>query len=85
MYRPTLTLTLPNARGALEAGLAAIASGQTQFDMEQLNVVDSSAVATLVAWKRAAREKGAELRFINLPADLLSLAGLYGVTELIEH
>jgi phospholipid transport system transporter-binding protein len=85
MYRPTLTLTLSNARSALDAGLRAIESGQTEFDMAQLNAVDSSAIATMLAWKRAARERGATLRYANLSPDLLSLAGLYGVTELLNH
>jgi phospholipid transport system transporter-binding protein len=85
MYRPTLTLTLSNARSVLEAGLRAVESGQTEFDMAQLNSVDSSAIATMLAWKRAAREKGRTLHFANLPADLISLAGLYGVTDLIEQ
>lgn len=85
MFRPTLTLTVNNAKTALEAGLHAIASGQTEIDLAQLTAVDSAAVATLLAWQRAALERGAVLTFINLPDNLLSLIALYGVSDLLHH
>lgn len=83
MYRPTLTLTLSNAEPALRAGLRAIAGGQTEIDLAQLTTVDSAAVATLAAWRRAARAAGQPLRFLNFPANLRSLAHLYGVEGLL--
>jgi phospholipid transport system transporter-binding protein len=85
MFRPTLTLTVNNAGTALDAGLSAIAAGQTEIDLTQLTAVDSAAVATLVAWRRAALERGAKLTFKNPPANLQSLAELYGVAELLHH
>lgn len=84
MFRPTLTLTLNNAKTALDAGLRAIASGQTDIDLAQLTVIDSAAVATLLAWQRAALARGAMLRFSNFPANLQSLAALYGVADLLQ-
>ncbi|HEV7618324.1 MAG TPA: STAS domain-containing protein [Burkholderiaceae bacterium] len=85
MFRPTLTLTVNNAQSALEAGLRAIESGQTEIDLAQLTAVDSAAVATLLAWQRAALERGSVLRFTNLPANLQSLIELYGVADLLHH
>jgi phospholipid transport system transporter-binding protein len=85
MFRPTLTLTVNNAKTAFEAGLRAIAGGQTEIDLAQLTVVDSAAVATLVAWRRAAQERGAALHFLNLPPNLRSLAELYGVADWLHH
>jgi phospholipid transport system transporter-binding protein len=85
MFRPTLTLTVNNAKSALEAGLRAIESGQTEIDLAQLTAVDSAAVATLLAWQRAALERGSVLRFTNLPANLQSLIELYGVADLLHH
>jgi len=85
MFRPTLTLTINNATTALEAGLRAIEAGQTEIDLSQLTAVDSSAVATLLAWKRAAAERGAMLTFRNLPTNLQSLVELYGVSGLLQH
>ena len=83
-YRPALTLTVHNARTVLDAGLRAIADGQTQIDLSELTVVDSAAVATMLAWQRAARSNGKSLEFTNLPANLQSLVKLYGVAELLH-
>jgi phospholipid transport system transporter-binding protein len=84
MYRPAQNLTVNNAKEALEAGLRAIAAGQTQMDLGELTVVDSVAVATLLAWKRAALKCGAELIFTNLAANLQSLVTLYEVAGLLQ-
>lgn len=85
MFRPTLTLTVNNAQAALEAGLSAIEGGQTEIDLAQLTAVDSAAVATLVAWRRAALKRGSQLTFRNPPASLQSLAELYDVADLLHH
>lgn len=84
MYRPALTLTVHNAKTVLDAGLRAIEQGQAQFDLSELTVVDSAAVATLLAWQRAAQRQGNALVFENLSANLQSLVDLYGVTELLH-
>jgi phospholipid transport system transporter-binding protein len=85
MFRPTLTLTVNNARTVLDAGLSAIEKGQTEIDLAQLTAVDSAAVATLIAWRRAGLKRGVRLKFRNLPANLQSLADLYGVADLLHH
>jgi phospholipid transport system transporter-binding protein len=76
-------LTFPHATAALRKGLAAIASGKTVFDLASVQTVDSSAVAVLLEWKRAAARAGAALTYVNLPASLQSLATLYGVDEFL--
>ena len=72
-------LTVQNEKAALDQGLAAIKAGQTVFDLGTVQVADSSAVAVLLEWKRAARKAGAALSYVQLPASLQSLAALYGV------
>ena len=84
MYRPILTLTVNTAKSALEAGLEAVHEGQNEFDLAQLTLVDSSAVAALLAWSRAAAATGRSLTFHNAPANLLSLTQLYGVDALLH-
>ena len=84
---PDATITLPalasltvlNAKLVLGQGVAAIRAGQGAFDLGALTTVDSSAVAVLLAWQRAAREAGTALRFEHVQPNLLSLATLYGV------
>jgi phospholipid transport system transporter-binding protein len=83
MFQPSATLTAYNAKTALQAGLQAIATGQKEMDLGQLTTVDSAAVATLLAWKRAATERGTTLVFHHMPANLRSLADLYGVSDLL--
>ncbi len=53
------------------------------IDFSGVTGVDSSAVALLLEWRRQAAARGKRLEFVNLPAPLVSLAGLYGVEELI--
>jgi phospholipid transport system transporter-binding protein len=77
------TLTAANAKAALAQGVAAIQAGKTVFDLASVKTTDSSAVAVLLAWQRAARKAGKSLQYINLPPSLASLAGLYGVDELL--
>jgi phospholipid transport system transporter-binding protein len=72
-------LTFQTARAALEQGCEAIRAGQTVFDLASVKAADSSAVAVLLAWQRAAREAGLVLSYRNLPESVRSLATLYGV------
>ena len=54
------------------------------IDFAGITGVDSSAVALLLEWRREALARGKQLIFVNLPANLLALAELYGVAELIQ-
>ena len=54
------------------------------IDFTGITGVDSSAVALLLEWRRMAASRGKTLLFSNLPANLLALAELYGVAELIQ-
>ncbi len=78
-------LTHAEAAEVLAAGLVAIAAGETEIDLQQLQRFDSSAIAALLAWQRRAAERGRPLRVANLPPGLASLARVYGVAELIRH
>ena len=77
------SLTVQTAKAALDQGVAAIKAGQTVFDLGALKVADSSAVAVLLEWKRAARKAGAQISYVNVPAGLQSLAALYGVDDFL--
>jgi len=54
------------------------------IDFSAITEVDSSAVALLLEWRREAVRRGKGVNFVNLPANLLALAELYGVTGLIQ-
>jgi phospholipid transport system transporter-binding protein len=77
------TLTHASATAALAAGLQRIAAGANGVDCAPLTQFDSSALAVLLAWERAAQARGATFEIVNLPAGLASLAQAYGVDTLI--
>jgi phospholipid transport system transporter-binding protein len=73
-----------NAASLLHLGEAAISGGDSRFDLSAVKRCDSSAVALLLAWQRAAHARGLRLELEGVPADLCSLATLYGVDSLIS-
>ena len=83
-FSPTV-LTFAEAADVLQAGLQAIAGGETEIDLQQLQRFDSTAVAALLAWQRQAAAQRVPLRVAHLPPGLESLAKVYGVAALIRH
>ena len=55
------------------------------IDFGGVDAIDSSAVALLLEWRRQARRFGKKLEFVNLPGNLIALATLYGVSELLPE
>ncbi|MEX5745481.1 lipid asymmetry maintenance protein MlaB [Massilia sp. X63] len=78
-------LTFGSAKGALEQGCAAIAAGETVFDLGGVSAADSSGVAVLLAWQRRARAANQRLTYINVPQNVQKLAALYGVDGLLPQ
>lgn len=82
IFQPGQSLTVSNATAVLEQGLRALEQ-QSVIDMAAVKTVDSSAVAVLLAWQRAAKARKRMLTFQNLPTNLRSLIALYGVDDLL--
>ena len=57
--------------------------GKLLIDLAGLEKVDSSAVSLMLVWMREAQRSKMDLQFANIPANLMSLANLYGVAELL--
>ncbi len=76
-------LTMLNTPTIYTQGLQALTAGKWLVDCSKLESVDSSAVALLLAWLRAAQAKSCQLSVSGLPSSLLSLASLYGVDEML--
>ncbi len=77
-------LTLSDSAAAMQEGCAAIAAGAVDVDLGGLERFDSAALATLLAWQRAAAERGAALSIQRCPPGLASIARVYGVAHLLE-
>lgn len=54
------------------------------IDFQKVGEIDSSGVALLLHWRRKAGKLGKALRYVHLPENLVELATLYGVDDLIE-
>ncbi len=78
-------LTMSTVPSLYQAGLKLLASEDLLVDLSKVEAVDSAAVSMLLGWMRACSANGRKLRVANLPADLLSLANLYGVAEMLPQ
>ena len=78
---PLTMQTVPELSEAVEAHFLA---GANQIDFSEVTEVDSSAVALTLEWQRLAARNNISLRFLNLPAAMLNLSKLYGVSELVQ-
>lgn len=76
-------LTMDTVPALYAQGLQHLDKDGLVLDFAAVESADSSAVSLLLAWMRAAKEKNRAVRVINLPPSMLSLAGLYGVAELL--
>lgn len=76
-------MIMANARGLLDAGRSALQQGEVVFDFSAVDEADSSAIAVMLGWLRAADVVGARVNFAHIPAGVRSLAELYGVTDLL--
>ncbi len=76
-------LTMDTAASLLKGGLQP--NGQTALtvDMSGVEAVDSAAVSLMLTWMREAGRSNVNLTFTNVPENLLSLAHLYGVSEVL--
>lgn len=76
-------LTLATVNRHLADGRARLAKGPLCVDLSQVTDADSASLALLFDWLRTAKQHGHALSMRGLPAGMLSLAQLYGVSELL--
>jgi len=79
-------LTQPQASACLRAlvqDLASLSGPEAVVDASPLNRFDSSALAVLLEFRRAALAQGKRFSTQGLPKRLADLATLYGVVELL--
>lgn len=81
--RVDCAMVTDNARRLLDLGRAKIVAGEQIVDLSAVSDADSSAVAVMLGWLRHAALNGAVIRFAGVPAGVLSLAELYGVSDLL--
>lgn len=80
--------TVTGASTLLTEGVAALLAGKlpvTEFDLTGVTLVDSSLLAVVFGWMRAAKLSGKSIRLTNLPPSFLSLAAVYDVADLLPQ
>ncbi|HUY82968.1 MAG TPA: STAS domain-containing protein [Steroidobacteraceae bacterium] len=77
-------LTFGSVGPLLAAGRDAIAAGRAgSIDLAGVDGADSAGLALLIEWLSIARQAGREIRYRNLPAQIIQLARLSEVEELL--
>ena len=76
-------LTIETVTGIFNTALQPTGKDGLVVDLGKVEAVDSAAVSLLLSWLRRAQRTQITLSFSNVPENLLSLARLYGVAELL--
>jgi len=77
-------ITLDGVVALLDTGNQLFTAPEVAVDLAGVTDVDSSALSLLLEWRREAGRNGRKIRYLNIPANLQSLAKLYGITELLS-
>ena len=85
VLRVQVPLTMANASGLLAAGRSALQPGEQVFDLGAVSEADSSALAVMFGWLRAAEILRSTVKFAHIPAAVEALADLYGVADLLPR
>ena len=77
-------MTFETVTSLLQQGAAAFGqSGPIEIDLAQVGESDSAGLALLIEWKRLAREKHSSITFAGMPPQLMALARISEVDELL--
>lgn len=77
------SLIIPQAARLLEVGAEYARSRDALFDLADVEQIDSSGIAVILGWLRAAQSAGRSMQVANAPESLRSIAKLYGVEEIL--
>ena len=78
-------LGFESVSGVLQrAGTMMQGEGRLQLDLKGVTRADSAGLALLVEWLREAEYAGNEIVFINVPDQLLSIARVCGLDEILS-
>lgn len=76
-------ILVDNANAVLQESTALQIDQNLVIDLAAVSNLDTAALSLLLEWQRRAEAVGKKVEFVNLPDSLVSLAALYGVTNLI--
>ena len=56
-------------------------SGQVQIDLSEVQQSNSAGLALLLEWMKIAQQKGVQIKYHNVPEQILVIARAYGVDQ----
>ena len=77
-------LTVDSAAAVLAASEQAALPETGVVSLSAVHTVDSAGVAVMLSWRRRAAAEGRKLVFADVPPNLVALAELYGVEDLLD-
>jgi len=78
-------MTMAEVNSLLSASAVLPITPEVEIDLTQVSDVDSVSISLLFEWLRQACVRKSKVTYSNLPQNLISLATLYGVFELIPQ
>ncbi len=78
-------MTLSNVDDLLKQSMDMPANDQFEIDLSEVTAVDTATISLILEWIRRAKEQDTAIRFLNFPHNLISLANVYGVLDLIPQ
>jgi phospholipid transport system transporter-binding protein len=76
-------VTLAGVSALLEEGSRTLEGSPVVVDFSGVTEADSSAISLMLEWTRRMQASNRQICFTNLGRSLVSIADLYGVTDLI--
>ncbi len=58
--------------------------GQVEMDLQGVTRADSAGIALLIEWSRGAHQGGGKVSFLNVPAQILAIARVGGLDEVLS-
>ena len=77
-------ILIDNANTLLMESKGLSISSNTQVDFANVAEIDTAAISLILEWQRRAITENQQLKFVNLPGNLISLTQLYGVADLVD-
>jgi len=77
-------ILMDSANQLLEQSKRLKLTGNNIVDFQQVTDLDTAAVSLMLEWQRRAIKESKQLTFVNLPENLKSLIGLYGVEAFVN-
>ncbi len=78
-------MSMPHVESLLAESATLAAEKDIEIDLSAVSEVDTATISLLFEWLRQAYSRQCKVTYVNLPKNLLSLATLYGVLELLPQ